>query len=396
MEDHSVAIILEGIASLNDHTTTDFTNAELSRLLKGERWWIEGVRERLDRLSLRGDHAFFIRLNNVGNGDPVNIALEESEEPAVAGADAFDLNIVTIEFESLITAIRVSITLRLETRVHEVFNGGDRDLSQVIRQARIEEGGKARPPAEVESINLSRAGRGHRVIDELAWKLDRHRRRSDGDLWWIEDERRMISTEVDRIVSRTTHDSSGEGLIGAEDVDIISATGTIDLKALDASEVHKATRACHDTFSHYEGVRNRSSHHNKRINTRAAVDGDRSIFEVGVAVASHPSEEVGKVCDLFVIIRILTENEEGLEEETIITATTVEVNLSAVEIHLKGVVLTTTVDVELIGSSIGEILGIGDRDTLREFESAVPDIRDKRHGANDDLVISVTCINQSD
>ena len=283
----------------------------------------------------------------------------------------------------------------MESGVHEILDGSDCDLLEIVRKTWIKEGGEASPPAEVECVNLSWTRRGDRVVNQLARKLDGHRWRRNRHFWWIEDKRRVITTEVDGVISRTTDDGGGEGLIRAEDVDVISTTSAVDLKTLDATEVHEAARSCDHTLGHHEGVGNRSPHHDEGINARSPVDRDGAVFEVRITVPASSSEDIREVSNLFVIIRVLAEDEEGLEKKTIITSSTVEIDLRTVEVHLEGIIFAATEYVELVGGSISEILSVSDWDSLGEFQGSVSSVRNERHSAHDDLVITVSSVDES-
>ena len=337
---------------------------------------------------------FLVGLSDVAHRHTVDISLEDTEEPRVSGSDPFNLNIVAIKIQLLVAAVREGISLGLEAGLNIGLDGLDGNLLKSSGDPREEEAGNSGPPSEVEVVDLGRTVDRDRVVNQLAWKGNRHRRRGDGHLGRIEDERRMIATEVNGVITRSTDDGRGEGLIGAKDVDVIASTGTIDFESLNSAEVHQSTCSGHHTLGDNESIRDRGSDHYEGIHTRSTIDGNRSVVEVRVTVATHTTEEVGEVGDFLIVFWVFAKDEEGLEKEAVVTGPTVEIELGSVEVDLKGIVLPSAVNVEDIRSTIGDVFCIRDRDSLREFESPVPSIWDQRHRAHDDFVISVTGVDQ--
>ena len=177
----------------------------------------------------------------------------------------------------------------------------------------------------------------------------------------------MVTTEVDCIIPRTTHDGNGRCLFGAENIDIVTTTTTIDLNCLNATERNKATCSGDHCFSDDKGVSDWCSYNDESVDTRSTIDRDRAILEIAVAVATGATKEVRQVGNFLVVCRIITEDKESLEEEAVVTGSTVEVKRRQVVVHFKAIIFTLTIDVELVRSTISKIINISHRNTFREF-----------------------------
>ena len=204
----------------------------------------------------------------------------------------------------------------------------------------------------------------------------------------------MITSKVNDIITRATDDRCGKCLIGAENIDIVPTTSTIDLKCLNATEGNKATCSGDHCFSDDKGVSNWCSYNHEGIDPRSTIDRDRAILEIAVAVATGATKEVRQVGDLLVVCRIITEDKESLEEEAVVPGSTMEVEWRPVVVHFKAVIFTLTVDVELVRGTIGKVINVRNGDTFWEFKSAVPTVWNEGHGADRDLVITITGVNE--
>ena len=71
-----------------------------------------------------------------------------------------------------------------------------------------------------------------------------------------------------------------------------------------------------------------------------------------------------------------------------------KIDLRPVEIHLKAVILVPPKDKERIGGSIGEIISVCNRNSLRVFERSVTGIGNLRHRSDRNHVISTAGIDE--
>ena len=249
-------------------------------------------------------------------------------------------------------------------------------VQNAVPEAKVEREGQ---PAEVPSLRRVHHFRRQRHLD--GWRRVGERRR-------IKHERRRIATDVDRVVTRATRDRGLKRRTGAEHINLIRPAATIHFDRLDVAEVHDAAGARDVLVRHHEHVADRSADDHDGIDARAAVDFHGGVLEIVVAVEARAAEERGQVRDLVLIVEVLAQDEEGLEEEPVVPRAAVQVDLGAVVVHLEAVVLALAEHQQRRGVSVRHVLGVRHRHAVREFQVAIPLVRDQRHRADGDVVVA--------
>ena len=181
-----------------------------------------------------------------------------------------------------------------------------------------------------------------------------------------------------------------------EHVDLVVAAGAVDLDRLDARERDDAAGAGDVGVGDDEDVADRRADDDDRVDARAAVDEHRRVLEVVVAVVAGAAEEAREVGDLIRVVGVLLEDEERLEQEAVVAAAAVEVQHAAVVVDLEVVVLAVAEDEQVGGVAVRHVRRVGDRHAVRELERAVAGVGDRRHGADDDLVVAAAHVDDRD
>ena len=127
-----------------------------------------------------------------------------------------------------------------------------------------------------------------------------------------------------------------------------------------------------------------------------AVDLDRAVLQVLVAVGAVAAEDAGEVRDLLRLVRVLLEHEERLEQEAVVALAAVQVELRAVEVDLEAVVLPLAHREQQVRVAVRQVLGVDHRHAVGEVERAVAGVRDQRDGADDDRVVAGAEADQRD
>ena len=224
-------------------------------------------------------------------------------------------------------------------------------------------------------------------VHDLGRQRDLDRRRHVGEGGRVEDERRVVAADVDRVVARATDDRRLELRAGGQHIDLVGPAGAVDLDRLDAGEGDQPSRAGEEVVRDDEDVADRGADQHHRVGSRAAVDEHRRVLEVVVAVRPSAAEEIRQVRHILRVVRILAQHEERLEQEAVVPAAAVQPQLGPVVVDLEAVVLVLAGDEQRRGVAVGHVLGVGHRHAVRELERAVARVRDQRHGADDDLVV---------
>ena len=116
----------------------------------------------------------------------------------------------------------------------------------------------------------------------------------------------MISTDVDDVVASTSDNVGFEVFASGENINFVRATGAIDFNRLYTSEGHNSSSPGNIVFCNDKSIADRSAHDNNYIDARSAVDEDRRVLQVIIAVCTGATEEIGQVGHFIRIVRILT------------------------------------------------------------------------------------------
>ena len=127
---------------------------------------------------------------------------------------------------------------------------------------------------------------------------------------------------MNRIVSGSTNNRGFEFFTGAQHIDIVRPSGTIDFYRFNIREINDSTSTRDVRFGNNEYITNGRADDNNRIHTRTAINFNRSVLEIFIPVESSTTEQGRQIRHVIRIICILFEHEEGLEQESIIAGTT--------------------------------------------------------------------------
>ncbi len=206
----------------------------------------------------------------------------------------------------------------------------------------------------------------------------------------------MVAADVDDVVAGTADHGGFKILAGAEDVDLVGAARAVHFQRLDVAEVHDTTGAGNIPVSDDEDVADRRADDDNGVNARSAVDFDRRILKVFVAVEAGAAEERGEVGHIVRIIGVLLQHEEGLEQEAVVARAAVEEELGLVVIDLEAVVLVGAEDIQIGRVAVGHVLGVGHRNAFGELEGAVALVGNQRDGADQDFVVAAAHVYHGD
>ena len=120
----------------------------------------------------------------------------------------------------------------------------------------------------------------------------------------------------------------------------------------------------------------------------AAVDRHRRVLHVLVAVRALATEQARQVADLVRPVGVLLQRQEGVDDEGVVVVATGEVERGDVVVDLELVVLRLAKHIQREAVAVAHVLHIGNRHALGVFEVLVALVRDLRHGADDDVVVT--------
>ena len=263
---------------------------------------------------------------------------------------------------------------------------GDRDRGRVAAREDGTARGHPLPERhrEGEAVQVDR----HRRERDRRRQRDRERRRRVLERRRVEDEQRRGAADVDRVVAGAAVDDRFERRTRAQDPDLVRPAGAVDLDALHVRERDDPARARDVLVGDDEAVADRRADHDDRVDAGAAVDLDRAVLDVLVAVRALAAEERGQVRDVVRIVRVLLQREERLQEEAVVAVAAVRVDLRSVVVDLEGVVLVLAQDEERRRVPVRHVVDVGDGHAVGELERAVAGIGDQRNGADDDVVVA--------
>ena len=385
VHDDLVAGALELVAAADREPPEDLARVEVARGLERERQRVDGDRRRLDLLGalLPVPEAVLDRHHADGDLDPAGDAEPGEEAVAAAGGDARRVD------------DRAERDHRAEDpeqrpQVVDVVVDDRRARGLGLREVDVgpQRAAAAEPLEEVDG-ERDPVQRARRVgVDELRRQRDLEGRRRVGERRRVEDQRRGVAADVDRVVARAAGDDRLELVAGRQDVDLVRAAGAVDLDGLDARERHDPAGARDVVVGDDEDVADRRADHDDRVHAGAAVDEHRRVLQVVVAVVARAAEQVREVGDLVRVVRVLAQDQEGLEQEAVVAGAAVQVELAAVVVDLEAVVLAVAEHEQRGGVAVRHVLGVRHRDALGVLERAVSAVRDERHRADDELVVA--------
>ena len=381
--DHkAVAGSFELVPTDNDEAAANARYVENAGRSKGERWRINRDLRRLDNLLLRNQGADFVMECEVRNRD-LHLRVEDeerSEDQArleVGRVVGKDVCVASVK-----TDVRVGKPGRtledLDVVCDEVCSERLHGLSGEDRSKEVYAEGEA-----AQIVRPRRVLHDRRELDAERWRLVFKCRR-------IKHKCRRLTADVNGVVAGTAHECRLEERAGREHVDIVRTAAAIDLDGFDVGEVHNASGSGDVGIGNDERVPNRGANDDDRVDAGSAVDLHGCVLDIVVAVFAAAAKERCEIGDFVLVLGVLAQDEEGLEQEAIVPISAVEIQHCAVVVHLEAVVLVAAKDGERGRVSVGEIVGIDDRYSIRELERTVAGIGLQRNGRDRDIVVART------
>ncbi len=276
-----------------------------------------------------------------------------------------------------------------EPSVNSMSNG----LLRVLLNGRSPE--PPRPPAKIESELISPIVNGLFVNFYYLPKTHLNWGRCEFDFGKIKYHWRMITAQMDRIITWSPHNVQAEFFTSAKNINLVISTSTVNFHSFNLNKVNNLSGPCHKIFRDNKSVGDCRSYHNECVYSGTTIDKCRSLIEITVSVWSGSSKSVSQVSNFLSIFSVFFKNKERLQHKPVIPGPAMKEDLGPVKIDIHCVVLVPPEYKKGIWVSIRHVACISDRNPFRIFKCSVSCIRNSRDCANGDSIITGPCIHHS-
>ena len=301
--------------------------------------------------------------------------LQRISDQAVQAAGIAYVDISPAVLVVLVPTVDPGRDLGFEVRTHA--SRADRSPQRLIPP-------EADTPPEPRSVVLQ-----YIELDERCVLHD-ERGRLIGEGRRIEEQRRMVASQMDLVVAAATADRDFQVRRRTEHVDLVVAAAAVDFQSLDSAEVRDAAGSGDKFLSDYEGVSDGRPVDDNRVGPRAAKDVDRGILQIDVPVGPAAAEQPRQVTDRGRVVRVVVQHQEGVDDERVVTLLTEQEDFRGVVVDFEQIVLRAAVDVQRCRGAAGHVDDVGNRDARGIVEIRIAPVGNGRDVADRDQIVART------